>query len=37
MQTFVTNTAFWALPFQKGYVEITQRDFQTLQEAMRAE
>lgn len=33
--SFVTNTAFWALPFQKGDVEITQKDFQTLQEAMR--
>jgi predicted RNA-binding protein len=34
--SFVTNTAYWALPFQKGYVEIAQRDFQTLQEAMKA-
>ena len=33
---FVTNTAFWALPFQKGYVEIAQKDFRTLQEAMKA-
>jgi predicted RNA-binding protein len=32
--SFVTNTAFWALPFKKGYVEIAQRDFQTLREAM---
>jgi predicted RNA-binding protein len=34
--SFVTNTAFWALPFQKGYVEIAQRDFETIQEAMKA-
>jgi predicted RNA-binding protein len=34
--SFVTNTVFWALPFQKGYVEIAQKDFQTLQEAMKA-
>lgn len=32
--SFVTNTAFWALPFQKGYVEITPRDFETIQRAM---
>jgi predicted RNA-binding protein len=34
--SFVTNTAFWALPFQKGYVEIAPSDFQTLEEAMKA-
>jgi hypothetical protein len=34
--SFVTNTAFRALLFQKGYVEIAQRDFQTLREAMKA-
>jgi len=33
--SFITNTAFWALPFQKGFVEIAQKDFQTLQEAMK--
>ena len=32
--SFVTNTAFWALPFQKGYVEVTQKDFDTIHEAM---
>lgn len=33
--SFVTNTAYWALPFQKGYVEISLRDFETIQAAMR--
>jgi predicted RNA-binding protein len=33
--SFITNTAFWALPFQKGYAEITQKDFDTIHEAMR--
>jgi predicted RNA-binding protein len=32
--SFITNTAFWALPFQKGYAEITQKDFDTIHEAM---
>jgi predicted RNA-binding protein len=32
--SFITNTAFWALPFQKGYVEIPQKDFDTIHEAM---
>ena len=32
--SFVTNTMYWALPFQKGYVEITQKDFETIQQAM---
>jgi predicted RNA-binding protein len=32
--SFVTNTVFWALPFQKGYVEITQKDFETIRGAM---
>jgi predicted RNA-binding protein len=31
---FITNTAFWALPFRKGYVEITQKDFETIHKAM---
>ena len=30
--SFVANTAYWALPFQKGYVEITQKDFETIQQ-----
>jgi hypothetical protein len=33
--SFVTNTVYWALPFQKGYVEITQKDFETIQQAMK--
>jgi predicted RNA-binding protein len=32
--SFVTNTTFWALPFQKGYVEITHKDFETIHRAM---
>jgi predicted RNA-binding protein len=34
--SFVTNTMYWALPLRKGYVEITPRDFATIQEAMEA-
>jgi predicted RNA-binding protein len=34
--SFVTNTVYWALPFQKGYVEISPKDFDTIQAAMRA-
>jgi hypothetical protein len=33
--SFVTNTTLWALPFQKGYVEITPKDFETIQGAMK--
>jgi hypothetical protein len=33
--SFVTNTMYWALPFQKGYVEISPKDFATIQAAMR--
>jgi predicted RNA-binding protein len=33
--SFVTNTAFWALPLQKGYVKIMQKDFETIQGAMK--
>ncbi len=33
--SFVTNTTYWALPFQKGYVEISPKDFETIQAAMR--
>jgi predicted RNA-binding protein len=32
--SFVTNTAFWALPFRKGYVDVPQKDFDTIHEAM---
>src|SRR5262245_51357852 len=32
--SFVTNTLYWALPFRKGYVEITQKDFGTIHGAM---
>jgi predicted RNA-binding protein len=32
--SFVTNAAFWALPFQKGSVEVTERDFEIIQRAM---
>ena len=34
--SFVTNPAFWALPFQKGYVEMTHKDFETIRGAMEA-
>jgi hypothetical protein len=33
--SFVTNTVYWALPFQKGYVEISQKDFEMIQQATR--
>jgi predicted RNA-binding protein len=33
--SLVTNTMFWALPLRKGYAEITLRDFETIQEAMK--
>jgi predicted RNA-binding protein len=32
--SFVTNTSYWALPFRKGYVEVTQKDFDTIHEAL---
>jgi predicted RNA-binding protein len=32
--SFVTNTLYWALPFRKGYVEVTQKDFDTIHEAL---
>jgi predicted RNA-binding protein len=32
--SFVTNTAFWGLPFRKGYEEVTQKDFETIREAL---
>jgi predicted RNA-binding protein len=32
--SFVTNTSYWALPFQKGYVEISATDFATIQAAI---
>jgi hypothetical protein len=34
--SFVTNTMYWALPLRKGYVEITPKDFETIQAAMEA-
>ena len=34
--SFVTNTMYWALPLRKGYVEITPKDFETIQAAMAA-
>jgi predicted RNA-binding protein len=35
--SFVTNTVYWALPFQKGYVEISPTDFETIQAALQGE
>lgn len=32
--SFVTSTTYWALPFQKGYVEISSKDFATIQAAL---
>ena len=34
--SFVTNTMYWALPLRKGYVEISAKDFTTIQEATEA-
>jgi predicted RNA-binding protein len=34
--SFVTNTLLWAIPLQKGYVEITAKDFETIEEAMKS-
>jgi predicted RNA-binding protein len=34
--SFVTNTLLWALPLQKGYVEVTRNDFELIQDAMKA-
>jgi len=33
--SFVTNTMYWALPLRKGYVEITPKDFATIQDVMQ--
>jgi hypothetical protein len=33
--SFVTNTVYWALPFQKGYEEISPTDFETIQAALQ--
>ncbi|HXH09160.1 MAG TPA: EVE domain-containing protein [Alphaproteobacteria bacterium] len=33
--SFVTNTIYWALPLRKGYVEISPKDFDMIQEAMK--
>jgi hypothetical protein len=33
--SFVTNTLYWALPLRKGSVEITAKDFETIQVAMK--
>ncbi len=35
--SFVTNTIYWALPLRKGYVEITQKDLETIQAAMKVD
>lgn len=35
--SFVTNTMYWALPLRKGYVEITQKDLETIQAAMKVD
>jgi hypothetical protein len=35
--SFVTNTVYWALPFQKGYVEISAKDFATIRAALQGE
>jgi predicted RNA-binding protein len=32
--SFVTNTMYWALPYRKGYAEITPKDFETIKAAM---
>jgi predicted RNA-binding protein len=34
--SFVTNLAFWALPLRKGYAEVTERDFEIIQEATKS-
>jgi predicted RNA-binding protein len=35
--SFVTNTMYWALPLRKGYVEITSKDFERIQAAMKVD
>jgi hypothetical protein len=35
--SFVMNTLFWALPLRQGYVEVTPKDFEMIQEAMQAQ
>jgi EVE domain len=32
--SYVTNTAYWALPLRNGYVEITRTDFDKIQDAL---
>jgi predicted RNA-binding protein len=32
--SFVTNMKYWALPLRRGYVEMTTKDFETIQAAM---
>jgi predicted RNA-binding protein len=34
--SFVTNMMYWALPLRRGYVEITSKDFSTIQAALEA-
>jgi hypothetical protein len=33
--SYVTNSLYGALPLRRGYVEITERDFDTIQAALR--
>ena len=35
--SFVTSTLAWATPLQKGFVEITVKDFETIEEAMTSQ
>ena len=35
--SYVTNTRYWALPLRKGYVEITQRDFDRIRAALQTQ
>jgi hypothetical protein len=33
--SYVTNKLHWALPLRNGYVEVTQKDFETIQSALQ--
>lgn len=35
--SFVRNEIYWALPLRKGYEEITEKDFEVIQQAMEPE
>ncbi|MBC8228498.1 EVE domain-containing protein [bacterium] len=34
--SFVKNTAYWGIAFQKGYTQITEQDFELIQEAVKS-